>query len=109
MCTVGLEGGEDWPDIEAYMSVALREGVRAGDHEAAGIAAFTLGALEVERGRYHGRRGADSTSAGARSLDVVRVGTASTSFERAPTRASGTETETVKAQRAPLCGVLPAV
>ena len=52
MCTVGLESGEDWPDLEAYMSVVLREGVRAGDHEAAGIAAFTLGALEVERGRY---------------------------------------------------------
>jgi len=52
MCTVGLESGEDWPDLEAYMSAVLREGVRAGDHEAAGIAAFTLGALEVERGRY---------------------------------------------------------
>jgi DNA-binding CsgD family transcriptional regulator len=56
MCTVGLEGGEDWADLEDYMSVVLREGVKAGDHEAAGIAAFTLGALEVERGRYRTAR-----------------------------------------------------
>jgi DNA-binding CsgD family transcriptional regulator len=56
MCTVGLESGEDWPDLEDYMSSVLREGVRAGDHEAAGIAAFTLGALEVERGRYRSAR-----------------------------------------------------
>jgi len=56
MCTVGLESGEDWRDLEAYMSAVLRDGVRAGDHEAAGIAAFALGALEVERGRYRAAR-----------------------------------------------------
>ena len=51
-CVVGLETGEDWADLEQYMVRTLREGIRTGDHEAAGIAAFTLGSLEMERGRY---------------------------------------------------------
>jgi DNA-binding CsgD family transcriptional regulator len=49
---VGLESGEDWEDLETYMSAVLHEGVRVGDHEAAGLAAFTLGSLAMERGRY---------------------------------------------------------
>ena len=49
---VGLESGEDWEDLEAYMAAVLHEGVRVGDHEAAGLAAFTLGSLAMERGRY---------------------------------------------------------
>ena len=49
---VGLESGEDWEDLEAYMAAVLDEGVRVADHEAAGLAAFTLGSLAVERGRY---------------------------------------------------------
>ena len=49
---VGLESGEDWEDLETYMAAVLREGVRVGDHEAAGLAAFTLGSLAMERGRY---------------------------------------------------------
>jgi DNA-binding CsgD family transcriptional regulator len=49
---VGLESGEDWEDLAAYMAAVLDEGVRVADHEAAGLAAFTLGSLAVERGRY---------------------------------------------------------
>jgi DNA-binding CsgD family transcriptional regulator len=49
---VGLESGEDWVDLESYMAAVLSEGVRAADHEAAGLAAFTLGSLAMERGRY---------------------------------------------------------
>jgi DNA-binding CsgD family transcriptional regulator len=49
---VGLESGEDWKDLQDYMAAVLREGVRVGDHEAAGLAAFTLGSLAMERGCY---------------------------------------------------------
>jgi DNA-binding CsgD family transcriptional regulator/tetratricopeptide (TPR) repeat protein len=49
---VGLESGEDWKDLRDYMTAVLREGVRVGDHEAAGLAAFTLGSLAIEQGRY---------------------------------------------------------
>ena len=49
---VHLNTGEDWSDLQAYSAELLRDAIKAGDHEAAGIAAFTLGALEIERGRY---------------------------------------------------------
>lgn len=49
---VHLTTGEDWRDLEAYSTELLRDAIKTGDHEAAGIAAFTLGALETERGRY---------------------------------------------------------
>ena len=52
MFMVGLESGEAWDDLELYAGQTLRQGVRAGDREAAGLAAFTLGSLAVERGRY---------------------------------------------------------
>ncbi len=52
MYMVALESGEDWEDLEAYMTTTLRDGVRAGDQEAAGLAAFTLGSLALERGRH---------------------------------------------------------
>jgi DNA-binding CsgD family transcriptional regulator len=52
MCNIGLESGEDWDDLEGYMTQLSGDAVRHGDHEAAGVAAFTLGALYVERGRY---------------------------------------------------------
>ena len=52
MCIVGLEAGEDWVDLEAYAADLLRDGVRAGDHQAAGLAAFTLAAMAMARGRY---------------------------------------------------------
>ncbi len=49
---VGMESGEDWEDLETYMTEVLADGVRVADHEAAGLAAFTLGSLAVERARY---------------------------------------------------------
>ncbi|HEY6522561.1 MAG TPA: LuxR C-terminal-related transcriptional regulator [Solirubrobacteraceae bacterium] len=52
MYLVALESGEDWEDLEAYMTGTLRDGVRAGDQEASGLAAFTLASLALERGRY---------------------------------------------------------
>ena len=56
MCMVGLEAGEDWVDLEAYAADLLRDGVRAGDHQAAGLAAFTLAAMAMARGRYRDAR-----------------------------------------------------
>ena len=52
MCVIELEAGEDWSDLEAYATDALRDGVRADDHQAAGFGAFTLAALAMARGRY---------------------------------------------------------
>ncbi len=52
MSLIGLESGEDWADLEAYMSAVVRDGVRAGDGEAAGLGSFTLASLETARGRY---------------------------------------------------------
>jgi DNA-binding CsgD family transcriptional regulator len=49
---VGLESGEDWGGLATYMSDGLHDAVRAGDQEAAALAAFTLGALALERGCY---------------------------------------------------------
>jgi DNA-binding NarL/FixJ family response regulator len=51
-CVVGEESGEDWPDLRAYLRQTLREAAGAGDREAAGLAAFTLGALDFHGGRY---------------------------------------------------------
>jgi DNA-binding CsgD family transcriptional regulator len=48
----GTESGEDWAGLDRYMSQVLRDGVRAADHEAAGIAAFTLAHLRFLEGRY---------------------------------------------------------
>jgi DNA-binding CsgD family transcriptional regulator len=50
---VGEDGGEDWPDLRAYLDETLREAVRVNDHEAAGFAALILGSLGFRRGRYH--------------------------------------------------------
>ena len=52
MCVIELEAGEDWSDLEAYATGVLRDGVRADDHQAAGLGAFTLAALAMARGRY---------------------------------------------------------
>ena len=49
---IGLESGEDWPGLEAYMTRTLRDGVRAGDHEAAGLSALALAHLRFQEGRY---------------------------------------------------------
>jgi DNA-binding CsgD family transcriptional regulator len=47
-----LDSGVRWPELEASMSRTVRDGVRAHDHGAVGIAAFTLGRLQFLRGRY---------------------------------------------------------
>jgi DNA-binding NarL/FixJ family response regulator len=43
---------EEWPDDREYMREILREAVRGENHEAAGLAARTLGAIELHRGHY---------------------------------------------------------
>jgi DNA-binding NarL/FixJ family response regulator len=48
----GEDAGEDWQDLDAYMQQTLREAVAVDDHQAAGFAAFTLGALGLRRGHY---------------------------------------------------------
>jgi DNA-binding NarL/FixJ family response regulator len=48
----GIESGEDWPGLDAYMTEVLRHGVRANDHEAAGISAFSLANLRFLEGRF---------------------------------------------------------
>jgi DNA-binding CsgD family transcriptional regulator len=52
MCVIELEAGEDWSDLEAYAADVVRDGVRADDHQAAGLGAFALAALAIARGRY---------------------------------------------------------
>ncbi len=51
-CIIGLEGGEDLPELERYAVELLRDALRGGDHQAAGLAAFTLSAAQLTRGRY---------------------------------------------------------
>ncbi len=51
-CVIGLEGGEDLPELERYSVELLRDALRGGDRQAAGLAAFTLAALQLTRGRY---------------------------------------------------------
>jgi DNA-binding NarL/FixJ family response regulator len=55
--TVSLETGQDWPSFEAELRTLARDGFRANDNAAAGLAAYGLGALQFLRGRYlDGRR-----------------------------------------------------
>jgi DNA-binding NarL/FixJ family response regulator len=51
-CLVGEQSGEDWPGLQEYAKLTLREAVRIGDHEAAGLGAFALGSVEFHAGRY---------------------------------------------------------
>jgi DNA-binding CsgD family transcriptional regulator len=51
-CLTGIESGEDWAAVDAYMSQVLRDAVRGGDDEAAGIGAFTLAHLRFLEGRF---------------------------------------------------------
>lgn len=51
-CVVGEQSGEDWTELREHMKGTLRDAVRIGDHEAAGLAAFALGSLEFQAGRY---------------------------------------------------------
>jgi hypothetical protein len=46
------ESSDDWPGIRTYMHDTLQAAVRGENHEAAGLAARTLGALDLHRGRY---------------------------------------------------------
>ncbi len=52
MVLIELEAGQDWPDLTRYVEEVLRDGVRGGDHQAAGLAAFALAVLATAQGRY---------------------------------------------------------
>ena len=49
---ISCHTGEDWPGLDEYMRHAMRDAVRAGDHEAAGHAALTLGYTHFMAGRF---------------------------------------------------------
>lgn len=49
---VGLETADDFPGLDRYMSRTLEDGVRANDHEAAGLAAITIGGIRYAEGRF---------------------------------------------------------
>jgi DNA-binding NarL/FixJ family response regulator len=49
---ISCHTGEDWPALNEYMTQAMRDAVRAGDHEAAGHAALTLGYTHFMAGRF---------------------------------------------------------
>src|SRR5262249_11527643 len=49
---VCVESGQRWTQLEDYMGDAVREAVRASDHDAAGLAALTLARLHFLRGAY---------------------------------------------------------
>ncbi len=49
---ISCHTGEDWPALGEYMRQAMRDAVRAGDHEAAGHAALTLGYTHFMAGRF---------------------------------------------------------
>lgn len=49
---IGLETGTDFPGLDAWMAGTLQDGVRANDHEAAGVAAITIGGLRFFEGRF---------------------------------------------------------
>jgi DNA-binding NarL/FixJ family response regulator len=51
-CMIGMETGRDWVELDAWMSQAMRDGVRANDHQAAGVAALTIGGIRLIEGRY---------------------------------------------------------
>jgi DNA-binding CsgD family transcriptional regulator len=48
----GVESGEDWSELRAWASAALRDAVRVSDHFTAGVAATVLGYLDAFGGRY---------------------------------------------------------
>ena len=49
---VALETGHRWDEVEQYMSGVMRGAVRAHDHAAGGLSAFTLARLHFVRARY---------------------------------------------------------
>jgi DNA-binding NarL/FixJ family response regulator len=52
LSVIPLETGYRWAELELYMSQVVRDGVRARDHGAVGLAAFALARLHFLRGRY---------------------------------------------------------
>jgi hypothetical protein len=51
-CVAGIGAGSEIDEVEAWMSGALAEALRAYDEMAAGVSAVTLGGLCLLRGRY---------------------------------------------------------
>jgi DNA-binding CsgD family transcriptional regulator len=49
---IALESGLGWPELEEWSLAALADGVRLGDHAAAGRAALALGGLRFSQGRF---------------------------------------------------------
>jgi DNA-binding CsgD family transcriptional regulator len=49
---IALETGNQWGELEQYMSRVLRDAVRAHDHAAAGLSAITLAQLHFHRAQY---------------------------------------------------------
>jgi DNA-binding NarL/FixJ family response regulator len=49
---IALETGHRWEEIERYMSDVVHAAVRAHDHAAGGLSAFTLARLQFLRARY---------------------------------------------------------
>jgi DNA-binding NarL/FixJ family response regulator len=49
---IALETGHRWNDVERYMSGVVHDAVRAHDHAAGGLSAFTLARLNFLRARY---------------------------------------------------------
>jgi DNA-binding CsgD family transcriptional regulator len=49
---ISCHTGEDWTELDAYMRQAMRDALRAGDQEAAGHAALTLGYVHSVAGRF---------------------------------------------------------
>jgi ATP/maltotriose-dependent transcriptional regulator MalT len=48
----GMESGEDWAALDEFMTRILSDGIRKGDHAAAGMGAVTLGGLRFLEGRF---------------------------------------------------------
>ena len=51
-CLIGVETGEDLPDMDAWLTRTLRDGVGANDHAAAGITALAMANMRILEGRY---------------------------------------------------------
>ena len=49
---IALETGHRWDEVERYMSGVVHDAVRAHDHAAGGLSAFTLARLHFLRARY---------------------------------------------------------
>ena len=49
---ISLETGHRWEELEQYMSGVMHDAVRANDHAAGGLSAFTLARLHFFRARY---------------------------------------------------------